>query len=120
MSSIHLLTLVYAMTDSITPTSITVLREPALSRRSFFGDASRRLLRNPLAILGLAIVLIFIGLAVFADQVSPYSPSASDLSLYVTPPSSDHLLGTDDVGRDVLSRIIYGTRISLQVSLFST
>ena len=108
------------MTDSITPTSVTVLREPSLSRRSFLGDASRRLLRNPLAILGLAIVLIFIGLAVFADQVSPYSPSASDLSLYVTPPSSDHLLGTDDVGRDVLSRIIYGTRISLQVSLFST
>ena len=108
------------MTDSITPTSVTVLREPALSRRTFLGDASRRLLRNPLAILGLAIVLIFIGLAVFADQVAPYSPSASDLSLYVTPPSNDHLLGTDDVGRDVLSRIIYGTRISLQVSLFST
>lgn len=108
------------MTDSITPTSVTVLREPALSRRSFWGDASRRLLRNPLAILGLAIVLIFIGLAVFADYVAPYSPSASDLSLYVTPPSNDHLLGTDDVGRDVLSRIIYGTRISLRISLLST
>jgi peptide/nickel transport system permease protein len=100
--------------------AVAMLRDNGFSRRSLLGDAHRRLLRSPLAILGLIIVLIFIGLAVFADYVAPYSPNDSDLSLYVTPPSSVHLLGTDDVGRDVLSRLIYGTRISLQVSLLST
>jgi peptide/nickel transport system permease protein len=70
--------------------------------------------------VGLAIVLLFIVSAIFSPQIAPYSPIASDLSLYVTPPTNAHPLGTDDVGRDVLSRIIYGTRISLQVSLFST
>src|SRR5258706_1771393 len=109
------------MTDAMpSSNAVTLLRDNGFSRRSLLGDARRRLLRSPLAILGLVIVLLFIGLAVFANYVAPYSPNASDLSLYVTPPSSDHILGTDDVGRDVLSRVIYGTRISLQVSLLST
>ena len=102
-----------------TPSVATLLEEP-VRRRSFIGQAWRRLIRNPLALLGLAVVGLFVFLAIFADQVSPYSPIASDLSLYVLPPSPAHLLGTDDVGRDVLSRLIHGARISLRISLLST
>jgi peptide/nickel transport system permease protein len=79
----------------------------------------RRLARNPLALLGLGIVLFVLLTAIFADHVAPYSPYDSDLSLYVQPPSTAHPLGTDDVGRDILSRVIFGARISLRISLLS-
>lgn len=99
---------------------VAVIHEESIKRRTLLGDAFRRFIRNPLAILGFIIVLLIILAATFADAISPYSPTASDLSLYVVPPSVEHPLGTDDVGRDVLSRIIYGARISLRVSLLST
>ena len=74
------------------------------------------MIRNPLALIGIAIILLMSVSAIFAPQVAPYSPDDSDLSLYVTPPTMAHVLGTDDVGRDILSRLIYGARISLSVA----
>jgi peptide/nickel transport system permease protein len=62
-----------------------------------------------------AVVLVIVVLAVFADRVAPYDPLEGDYSVVRQPPSAQHLLGTDDVGRDVLSRLIYGARISLAV-----
>jgi len=104
------------MTSTTAVSQIVSVGDKSLRSRSLVGDALRRLFRNPLALLGLAIVILMIGAAVFAERVAPYSPTDSDLNLYVTPPSPEHALGTDDVGRDILSRVIFGARISLSVS----
>jgi len=104
------------MTSTTAVSQIVSVGDKSLRSRSLVGDALRRLFRNPLALLGLAIGILMIGAAVFAERVAPYSPTDSDLNLYVTPPSPEHALGTDDVGRDILSRVIFGARISLSVS----
>ena len=98
---------------------IAVLKDKPAHQRSLIGDAMRRMARNPLALVGLAIVVVMLLAAIFAAQISPYSPTQANLKLYVKPPSAEHVLGTDDVGRDVFSRIIYGARISLQVSILA-
>jgi peptide/nickel transport system permease protein len=104
------------MTSTTAVSQIVSVGDKPLRNRSLVSDALRRLFRNPLALIGLAIVILMIGAAVFAERIAPYSPTDSDLNLYVTPPSPEHALGTDDVGRDILSRVIYGARISLSVS----
>ena len=71
--------------------------------------------RNKLAVAGLAIVLLLFAVAILAPFISPHSPSAYDLNSILVGPSGDHLLGTDAQGRDVLSRMIFGARISLSV-----
>ncbi|NLA91210.1 MAG: ABC transporter permease [Synergistaceae bacterium] len=76
-----------------------------------------RLRRNYLAIFGFAILLILVFTAIFADQISPFGYADQDYMMIRKPPSAAHLLGTDEFGRDILSRIIYGSRISLQVGL---
>lgn len=78
-----------------------------------------RLRRNYLAVLGIVILLILIGMAIFADQVAPYGYADQDYMMIRKPPSTTHLLGTDEFGRDVLSRIIFGSRVSLQVGLIA-
>jgi peptide/nickel transport system permease protein len=70
-------------------------------------------LRRPMARVGAAIVCLFLFLTVFADLVAPYDPFEQDLSAAQTAPASDHWLGTDQYGRDMLSRIIYGSRTAL-------
>jgi len=64
---------------------------------------------------GLSIVLIMSVLALLAPLIAPFDPAAQNLDQILMPPSSDHLLGTDDLGRDVLSRLLYGARVSLWV-----
>ncbi|EDP66163.1 binding-protein-dependent transport systems inner membrane component [alpha proteobacterium BAL199] len=74
------------------------------------------LARNPLAMLGLAIVLVLIGAAIFAPLLAPYDPLAQDLTRRLLPPgTAGNLLGTDELGRDILSRLLYGARITLYV-----
>ena len=63
---------------------------------------------------GLTILGIVVFCAIFADVSAPYNPNEQDYLALTEPPSSAHLLGTDDLGRDVLSRIIYGSRVSLR------
>ncbi len=104
------------MTRAVVNTHIIQLSPEQRPERSLVGDAFRRLMRNPLAIIGIVIILLFSVGAIFAPQVAPYSPDDSDLNLYVTPPTMAHLLGTDDIGRDIFSRLIYGARISLSVA----
>lgn len=77
----------------------------------------RRTLRSRLALPAGIIVLIAILAALFANVIAPYDPLYQDYNSVLVPPSHAHLLGTDDIGRDVLSRIIYGARISLSVGL---
>lgn len=76
-----------------------------------------RLRRNHLAMIGLAIVLTLIFVAVFADYIAPVKYSRQHLRETLQAPNAKYLLGTDEFGRDVLSRLIYGARVSLQVGL---
>ena len=77
----------------------------------------RRFLSHRLAVLGLALLLIMALCAIFAPLVAPARPSAIDLTRIARPPGGQNLLGTDAVGRDVLSRLIYGARVSLSVGV---
>ncbi|GAB1400086.1 ABC transporter permease [Aminivibrio sp.] len=76
-----------------------------------------RLRRNYLAIFGLFVLIVLIVMAIFADQIAPYGYADQDYTMIRQAPSAKHLLGTDEFGRDVLSRLIFGARISLQVGL---
>ena len=86
---------------------------------SLFMDAWRRLTRDKLAIAGMVIVGLFIVAAVFAPLLAPYDPTDQTLLQRRQTPSRQHWMGLDEVGRDVLSRIIYGARVSLQIGLMS-
>jgi ABC-type dipeptide/oligopeptide/nickel transport system permease subunit len=84
---------------------------------SLWRDAWRRLRRNRLAVVGLVIIAALIVVAVFGPWLSPYDFLSQNLDLRNQPPSSQHWLGTDDLGRDVLSRLIYGARTAFVVSV---
>lgn len=73
--------------------------------------------RSPLAVAGLVILAVFLFAALAAPFIAPYDPNKQDLALRLRPPTGIHLLGTDQLGRDVLSRIIWGARISLSIGL---
>jgi len=77
----------------------------------------RAFLRHRGGVLGAALVLFFILVALTADVVAPYDPLAQDLTRRLQPPSGEHWLGTDDFGRDVLSRVLHGSRVSLRLGI---
>lgn len=79
------------------------------------GEFVERLLKNKLAIAGLVIVALLFAVAILAPYISPYPPDDIDTTQVLWPPSSSHKLGTDELGRDVLSRIFHGARVSLSV-----
>ena len=81
--------------------------------------ALRRLLRRRAAMFGLCVVVAFILIAVFAAQLSPYDPVATSWSAVRKPPSHEFWFGTDELGRDVLSRVIFGSRASLLAGVVS-
>ncbi|MBV8839732.1 MAG: ABC transporter permease subunit [Alphaproteobacteria bacterium] len=81
--------------------------------------ALRQLRRSRLALPGLVIVLLFIVGGVLAPLLAPYDPYKNDLMNVLAPPSAEHWFGTDELGRDLFSRILYGARISLVEGLFS-
>ncbi len=91
-----------------------------MNNNSLWSDAFYRLSRNRAAIFGGIILLMLIILAVLAPLIAPYSYSYQDLNLGASPPSAEHWLGTDILGRDLLSRILYGARISLLVGFVAT
>jgi len=78
-----------------------------------------RALRNRLTVAGAAVVMLLFLVAVLAPEISPYDPAEIDAAEVLMPPSTAHLLGTDGLGRDVLSRMIYGSRVSLLVGFVS-
>jgi peptide/nickel transport system permease protein len=91
----------------------------ASRKRSQWAEVWRRLNHNKMAMFGLAIITIIILSAIFADVISPYDYRVQDLNNISQKPGGAHILGTDDLGRDILSRIIHGTRISLLVGFVS-
>ena len=81
--------------------------------------AFKKLQSNRLAVVGLIFVILTISASIFAPLVTKYDPQKVDLRSMLKPPSSEHILGTDKIGRDVFARIIYGGRISILVGLGS-
>lgn len=79
----------------------------------------KRLRRSKTAMLGLVIITLLVLMAVFAPWIAPYDYAAQDFSARFQYPSLAHIMGTDDFGRDIFSRVIYGTRVSLFVALVS-
>jgi peptide/nickel transport system permease protein len=111
------------------PAGVGVTAAPARGQADLTGvgrtRAPRRfallsaVLDTRLAGIGLSILAVVVFCAVFAPFIAPYDPIAQDYLALTEPPSPAHWLGTDDLGRDVLSRIIYGARVSLQVGLIA-
>jgi peptide/nickel transport system permease protein len=95
----------------MTSSSFSSVYRPPRSARIF--------LQNKAAVLGMAIVLIMILMAIFAPLVAPYGPLSQELSNRLQPPGKQHLMGTDKYGRDILSRVVWGTRVSLQVGVIA-
>ncbi|MFS0636330.1 ABC transporter permease [Mesobacillus foraminis] len=82
-------------------------------------EAWRAFCKNRLALAGLGIVIFFIIIAILAPVIAPYSFKEQELTKRLLAPSSEHWFGTDDFGRDIFSRIVYGARISLWVGFFA-
>jgi len=100
-------------TQSVTP----LLPEHVSAGRSHARIAWERFRRHRLAMVGLLILGVLTLLAVLAPVIAPYGPDEQDLFSITTPPSRAHWLGTDELGRDVLTRVMYGGRVSLSVGL---
>jgi peptide/nickel transport system permease protein len=96
-------------------TGVVVVRATPRASRGLWGDALRRLARNRPAILGLVLIAIFVSAAVLAPVIAPYDPTVGVLVDGKQGPSLHHLMGTDLLGRDEFSRVLYGARISLAV-----
>lgn len=87
--------------------------------KSYYSKSFKILRKNKAAMLCLFIIILLVILAIFAPFFSTYDPNNQSLAEMLQPPSLKHIFGTDEFGRDILSRIIYGTRISLSVGLVS-
>ncbi len=93
-----------------------VLSEPAQSRAARWAGAARAFAsRRPLGAIGAVIVVVMLLVAVFATLLAPYNPVAVDFGAMLSPPSAKHPMGTDSFGRDVLSRLVYGSQTALLV-----
>ena len=95
----------------------TVVVDPRKRRRRIL---RRRFLRRPLAVAGAFVALVFIAAAAFAPWIAPYSASATDFNAILVHSSSRHLFGTDELGRDILSRVIWGARASIEAGVLAT
>lgn len=101
--------------DNVVAPTQRLSAAPKRGRRSFL----RRLAAMPTAFIGLIVIILFVAIAIFAPALAPYDPDRIIYSAIQQPPSAAHLFGTDDLGRDILSRVIYGARISMQVGVIA-
>ena len=97
----------------------TFAGEPVAEGHGWLGELVTALRRNPLGVASAGIIVLLALTATFADVVAPYDPLAPHPEIRLSAPSRAHPFGTDDIGRDVLSRVIYGSRISLWVGLLA-
>jgi peptide/nickel transport system permease protein len=106
---------VSAATDEIGRAGVVSAETTFVPRRGIYGLARR----HPRLLIGGTLVLLLAFIAIFAPLLSPYDPTIGDVSNGLEAPSAAHWLGTDDQGRDVMSRVLWGSRISLSVALIS-
>lgn len=88
-------------------------------KRGLWRNVLRRLARNRRALVGLAILAVMVGIALLAPLIAPYGYDDQDISNSFKFPSREHLMGTDNLGRDIFSRLVYGARISMQLGVIS-
>lgn len=94
--------------------------EPRRASRVGFMAVFRAIFKHRLSRFGIILIALLVSMAAFAPWLAPHDPNKQDLYHVLSGPSKEHWLGTDNVGRDLLSRIIYGTRVSLMVGIVST
>lgn len=97
----------------------TALAPPRTVGQGYWGAARSRLAANRLALLGLVTILLVSLMALFANVLAPYDPAFQNYQAVLVSPGADHSLGTDNLGRDTWSRLLYGARTSLSVGLFA-
>jgi peptide/nickel transport system permease protein len=105
--------------SAASPADELVVGLPQRRYRSPLMQSLRRLSRNAGAMAGLVVLILLILAAIFADVLAPYSPIKLDTVSILLEPSREHLFGTDQFGRDIFSRMLFGARISLRVGLIS-
>jgi peptide/nickel transport system permease protein len=93
--------------------------QPAEAERAYLQPLVRFVRSSPLGTIAAVLLITLILVAIFADQLAPYDPLVADYSVSRSPPSAEHVFGADQLGRDTLSRIIHGARVSLFVALVS-
>lgn len=103
----------------MTATVETIPRPPPVATPASRRRALRRVLRNPLSAAGLVVVVLVLVAAALADLLAPYSPTLTDFDATLQPPSLAHWFGTDELGRDQLSRVLHGLRVSMIVGVLS-
>lgn len=101
---------------TLTRTPVTVQPSTWESERRLL---LRRFLRDRTAVVGLTIVVLFISVAIAAPWLAPYDPTEVDATAFLAPASAEHWLGTDNLGRDILSRLIYGSRWTLGTAMLA-
>src|SRR6478736_6293163 len=87
-----------------------------LKSRSLWQDAWRRAIRNPFTVTGAIIIILFVLAAIFGPMLSPYDYREQDLLNAEQPPTAQHWFGTDDLGRDMFTRVLYGARTAFLVA----
>jgi peptide/nickel transport system permease protein len=107
------------MTDAVATGPVTLASPQAPKLITQRQRALRTFTSNRTAVLGLAMILVIVFIAIAAPLLAPHDPLDQSVSDRLAPPSADYPLGRDDKGRDILSRVIYGTRIALLVGIFS-
>ncbi|MCY4744692.1 ABC transporter permease [Pelomonas sp. UHG3] len=101
----------------------STLPAPGGAWQAWWADASataRKLLANPLTAIGMAVIALLVLVALFAPWIATHDPLRQDLAAALQPPSSAHWFGTDEFGRDVFSRLVHGTRITLFIVVLVT
>ncbi|MGH8741092.1 MAG: ABC transporter permease [Burkholderiales bacterium] len=102
---------------AVTPQTLDELSRPAPRRARWISAIADFISRRPLGAIGAALILLMVVMAATAGLIAPYNPVENDYAAMLAAPNSDHWLGTDAHGRDVLTRILYGSRTALMVGL---
>lgn len=88
-----------------------------MEQKALYRKQLKKLLKNRLSLVGLIIVILIISIAGFAPWIAPYDPIEQNYDNLLLPPSSQHFMGTDDLGRDIFSRVVYGSRYALLIGV---
>lgn len=95
------------------------VKQVAYKKKSQIGEVWKRLKRSKTAMFGLFILIILVLVALGADFITKYSYDEQNLAMALQPPSKEYIFGTDEFGRDIFSRVVYGSRVSLQVGFIA-
>ncbi len=105
-----------AIVESVEP----AVEVPTAPARSLRGEAWRRFRQNKMAMVGLGFIVLLVLAAIFAPVITKYGPTERVNGAYRQPPSGEHWFGTDKIGRDLFSRVVYGARVSVRIGLAAT